>query len=464
MSNRNFDYKQKQRHTEVTKLCDASNKDCSKRVKIILDFAETAFYLSEKEEYKPLYDANFLELSKPYEPQTSKMIAKILQYKQNGDYILLKSFIRRFLCPIGFKEEWISNPIIESEKDHMDIRILDKDKKYAILVENKLKGAAFQRNQLGRYIAELEKFCKKGNIYIIIIPGHISGNFISNIPKSVWKFPQKKYIKCEIGSPPLCSCDKDTTIECNKETHCKKCKDFSSPYNTNTIDISRNLPKWLSSATGLVEKKQSILISSMTLLANYIRILYKTNFSNNLIMDITNHLSKILFKNGLTTEDKLSITSQRLLDTYVINEALATMIKNLIDEWYYELKKIWNKIGPTTNDTGYCIIIKKDEKDKGLEIGFWNGEDNKDEGYKPYWGVHCIKGNEPLEEQKTMVDNILTKYNIDSIATKKDINNGWIAWNNWDGNKQKINEICSVFYEEAKKLNYSLETPSTQQL
>ena len=242
-----------QETTDTSKQCNEAS--CKK----VIEYAEEAYRLIEREEYKPLYEkGNFLELANPDEPHTSKMIAAMLNYKQNGDFILFKSFVRRFLIPMGFEEEWIKNPDIWSEKDCMDICILDD--KYVILFESKLKGAGFQRNQLARYIYKLNdkqdngKKYNKENIFIVLILGHISNAFISEIPESVWRRPQDFTNPiCAInGNQTIYICDDKNTKEKCKYAQNNICKEYVKEYLPHTIAIDEQFAEWILSAVGLI--------------------------------------------------------------------------------------------------------------------------------------------------------------------------------------------------------------------
>ena len=50
----------------------------------------------------------------------------------------------------------------------------------------------------------------------------------------------------------------------------------------------------------------------------------------------------------------------------------------MMTNWYNNLKKNWPKLHDSTNSdgNGHCLIIKRDENDPDVEIGFWLGEDN----------------------------------------------------------------------------------------
>lgn len=454
-----------QETTDTSKLC---NEASSKKV---IEYAEEAYRLSEREEYKPLYeDGNFLELANPDEPHTSKMIAAMLNYKQNGDFVLFKSFVRRFLSPIGLKEEWIKNPDIWPEKDCMDIRVLDD--KYAILFESKLKEAGFQRNQLGRYINKLNDKQENGkkynedSIFIVLIPGHISNDFISEIPESVWRRPQDIASPiCAInGNQTTCWCDAEKTIEKCKDAQCDKCTEYLQSYLPHTIVIDEQLAEWILSAVGLVESRQTLLISSMTLFADYIKKLYNINYPNKLIMAITEVLNEKLFKNASSIEEKIKIIEQVSIGNKLVNESLKSMNVDLhLEKWQSNLKKKWSMLHPSINKAngckGYCITIKKDEKDTGVEIGFWDGKDNAKYDYIPYWGAYCVNGKEPKPEQTKWVMDIVNSLGIQLAKTgrEQDEENGWIAWNNWIVGEQDLDEICDDIYEKAKEKCYLFE-------
>lgn len=119
----------------------------------MLSVAEGLNYIQNHSENKVPYTLNIFEWYDSDEPTTSLAMAEILKYKDGGAYPLLELFIQKFLVPIGFDSKWIENPVITAEKDRIDICV--KDNKYAIIFENKVKGANYQPNQLARYIHKL---------------------------------------------------------------------------------------------------------------------------------------------------------------------------------------------------------------------------------------------------------------------------------------------------------------------
>lgn len=188
------------------------------------------------------------------------------------------------------------------------------------------------------------------------------------------------------------------------------------------------------------------------------------NNLNILDMKINNYLSQVLAKTSLTPVEKIKILADKLKDIdvqFTSTIADLSQYEQMMTIWYNDLKKDWSKLHDATNPdgNGHCLIIKRDENDPGVEIGFWLGEDNADNDYIPYWGAYCGKEHKPTQDQIDMVNEILKECGINAINTNKtDLENGWIAWNNYNGNgKLTIVDICTAIYNKAKELGYLVE-------
>lgn len=127
----------------------------------------------DSSENKPKYSLNLLDVFNVAEPLISKIISLIFQYKRGHDYVLCRSFVEEFLVDCGFDLEWIKRPSITAETGRIDIGIEERGK-YTIIIENKLRGACFQRNQIARYI---QKKRKSGylddSIFVVVLPNHV---------------------------------------------------------------------------------------------------------------------------------------------------------------------------------------------------------------------------------------------------------------------------------------------------
>ena len=133
-------------------LCDYQDEVISNSDSI-LELAKSLRKFIDNSKYRPSYDGSLLDIIGGIsEPVTSQIIANILKYTdEHKRNVLLESFIQSFIN----KDIVVEAPIITSEKEHLDIAV--RDKHYAIIIENKLKNADFQRNQLARYIARVKE-------------------------------------------------------------------------------------------------------------------------------------------------------------------------------------------------------------------------------------------------------------------------------------------------------------------
>ena len=102
-----------------------------------------------KEKEKLLENApfhfNLIDEVKANENAHSKIIGKLLRYKEHGEFMNLISFLDQIGLGQTFK-----NPRISIEKDRIDVTILGKD--YAIIIENKIHYATDQDKQISRYV------------------------------------------------------------------------------------------------------------------------------------------------------------------------------------------------------------------------------------------------------------------------------------------------------------------------
>lgn len=112
------------------------------------------------------YKINLLRLLNANEVNISLIFSKILSYNnKEGKKIVLENFISTFIkSAINVDINFDNAKIVEEEND---IDILIKTDTIAIIIENKIKGANFQRNQLARYIKKLLKWDINLNIFLL---------------------------------------------------------------------------------------------------------------------------------------------------------------------------------------------------------------------------------------------------------------------------------------------------------
>ena len=122
-------------------------------------FNETADVISQYgtmkmlPEYRLPYSALLFDVVKFDEPHFSKIFKTLLAWRGNDasqpDYPFLRAFMDMFLGEKASSLK-IEKPAFSAEVDHIDIRVVDRG--YDIIIENKICGAPFQRNQLARYL------------------------------------------------------------------------------------------------------------------------------------------------------------------------------------------------------------------------------------------------------------------------------------------------------------------------
>ena len=97
-------------------------------------------------------------------------------------------------------------------------------------------------------------------------------------------------------------------------------------------------------------------------------------------MKIKSFLSQVLEQTDLTPVEKVKILAAKLKDIDVqFTSTISDLSQHhqMMTNWYNNLKKNWPKLHDSTNSdgNGHCLIIKRDENDPDIELGFWLGED-----------------------------------------------------------------------------------------
>lgn len=176
---------------ELLQLSDRLKKEHLREYMSLLSISDGLAYIRSHSEHKAPYATNIFERYNSDEPTTSWAMTEILKFKDAETYPLLHSFIEHFLVPIGFNIQWINHPVITAEKDRIDICV--KDNKYALIFENKVKGANYQPNQIARYIYKLHQLMNKSygkdNLFIVLMPTSHEDDYIQNLPNPYGDFP-----------------------------------------------------------------------------------------------------------------------------------------------------------------------------------------------------------------------------------------------------------------------------------
>ena len=144
--------------------------DRIKKIREIVDVING--YLDSKIKELP-YNINVIDELHANENAHSRILCKLLRYRDsNGKYKILEDllqYVSQFEGKEEFKKIKLSNPTITQEVERIDLWVRDED--YAIIFENKVRGAIDQNSQLSRYIARTQEAGYEDNkIYVIYLP------------------------------------------------------------------------------------------------------------------------------------------------------------------------------------------------------------------------------------------------------------------------------------------------------
>ena len=141
----------------------------------IMAKAESIKKAFDDEKRKLPYNINVIdELHvKANENAHSRILCKLLQYRDSDRrYRILESFIQNVAQSVpSFASIVVQNPVITQEEERIDLWV--RDNNYAIILENKVRGAADQGIQLERYIKKTLKQNYKyseNNVFVIYLP------------------------------------------------------------------------------------------------------------------------------------------------------------------------------------------------------------------------------------------------------------------------------------------------------
>ena len=129
-------------------------------------------YIARKEKDLP-YNINVIDELHANENAHSRILCKLLQYQDSSNKFRILEDLIQYISQLEGKEEFanikIASPSITQEQERIDLRVLEPGK-YAIIFENKVKGAGDQPNQLARYIRRtIDQNVAEETIYVVYL-------------------------------------------------------------------------------------------------------------------------------------------------------------------------------------------------------------------------------------------------------------------------------------------------------
>ena len=393
-------------------------------------------------------EINILDELRVDEPDTSLIFAGILKSKKN---VILAKFINDYLGRVGFSFE-VKTPVITAERKYR-IDILIEDKDYAIIIENKLLGAIYQRNQLSRYIKRIEREgYRPEQIFIVIIPSYYYDGYLQDLRCSVWKLPPdwelpNKQRECAWHDDYCCQCDNCLNPEYEKK-YChkqgKNCIDYRDLYEKRTVILDNGFADWLIECSECLDKKEILLHSALIQFSDYIKIRYNQKQSDEYIMEMKEFLRSKLINDNKNDEHSWNIVNEKISQLEDMKRGLESLkqdiSKCMINEWRDNLKAMgWNLSYGEGKSFGINI--------QGVWCGCWSGCEGNEtsNNNQPYWGFYSEKTID--DQQAKMIDDILEFSGlIESISRGQN----FIVWNSTlNGDKR-----CNQLYEAAENLGY----------
>ena len=401
-----------------------------------------------------VYDINVLEYKGLEETDTSNLIESIFSYQYAGDYPVWRSFVDTFYPNESELIASIEHPLFSAEEHRIDICIKEP-KKYAFVVENKLKGAVFQRNQLGRYVHQmvLESF-KLEDIFLIIIPGRIDPKFITHIRKSAWRAPKDWYKpnnerECcafSLSEPNACRCDDSSW---SKNGLCKGCIDYKEclkEFDGHLKVIDSEFTDWLMQLVeeDVVPKHEYLLRSAIIQFAYYIKGLYNIRLNQVEIMESIRVLEEQLLSDEKDPRDRYDKVQKTINDLDRLKQSLTNLLNiQLIRMWQKEIETFFPDARVDSDENSFGILIRREDAasigdvNNGIYCGVWA---DTDKNYKPFWGFYSDSRKMMSEGAREMVDDIVKC----AGASSKGEEGNYIAWDYTQHGSERVRDFLDA--------------------
>lgn len=396
---------------------------CGKIIDLAQQFAEFKSYSP----YRPQQASwTLLEYANFSEEQISWIISELFKYKELGKYPLLQYFLNCYFPERGLTA---IHPMVMTEYSDIDVCVIDDN--YVIIFENKIKGAAFQHNQMARYIHWAKTYLGKKEILTVIFS---RTNYMGCI--STWRFPTHGFVSCKRNNNIQCNCDisnKDIN-----ESVCKECLNYEN-YKERTVLLNGNFAEWVKAACEIVPSREYRMRSMMVQFVDYLDSLFNNDTNAKLFnMEIWQYIENNVLKDK-TGLDGLNVLSQKINE---INDLSATLtnikheiMKDFIDKHYHRMETDYKKYAPahylTQNKCECGIYIPYDNTSLYVYICI-----DKENNNAPAYGLY-IEG--ATEEETNEINSKLP----DGMALA--------YWSNQSHGSQQISSEEQV-YDDFKKL------------
>ncbi len=198
------------------------------------------------------------------------------------------------------------------------------------------------------------------------------------------------------------------------------------------------MTEWLYEIEKIIDPKQTLLKSAIIQFADFTKGLYGLRINDNLLMDIQKLIKETMLPDGANALTQWDILHDKSKELSEIQSAVAAMklqlSKDLIDEWYHELKPEFEYLEREVQKS-FGININ------GVWVGCWSGANNNG---TPYWGFYCE--DKGTDDQREMARRILEECDIKTYKSSPN----FIYWDSTLHGAER----CRRFYTAAQKLGY----------
>lgn len=140
----------------------------STSVEFILNLSDEVENIRKFEKNKLPYNINIIDELHINENANTRILLKLLQYKDKGEYPFLLSFLK--MMDSNFPIWKIKEPSIKFNKEDIDGLIEEIGADYGVIIENKIYDAVDQNKQIERYINSVKRHgITEKEIYVIYL-------------------------------------------------------------------------------------------------------------------------------------------------------------------------------------------------------------------------------------------------------------------------------------------------------
>lgn len=355
-------------------------QEIEKKYKTILDAAHQYSILYKKEKDKFPYRLNVIEELHDDENAHSRILLRLLQYKDGNDYVWLKSFINRMndCCEGGVNFD-VSNPKIDTEHPTDDGRVdgfIFEQGKYAIIIENKIWDATDQYKQIDRYVEYAQK-CGVDSESIFVIYLTRNGSKVvskESLSKETSEMLGKRFIPMSFQYDILPWLEEDVLPNCKIKEKCLETAVYQY------IDYFKGLFGQLNYQKQAQKNALKQILKDMGIEDNYTELKAKYKEVQELATTLGNKVNEI--------DKKVADKFQQLTKEVFSNkEDFAFKDNNQIKYGYYQVyNECWETIRDLHphlewNPISYSDLFNKNKLTLVLHIEPWNGTEEECNNY-----------------------------------------------------------------------------------